>query len=225
MAVPNPCLDADAFQVYKLPLLEILDLSRNRINALPEEVSRLTSLRVLSVMQNRLDDLPAGLSEMNKLQILKVAGNPLKYPLRRALEACEANVSPSMTDNEKEVAVTAELKRYMRTRHTATTPEPEGSLEGYVYSSDLLSMELRRTQRSRIRDPQTGPCQTQVEWQVPGHPKDWRRLGAFFSVTVVLASTRGSRQISLPHGIRSARHRQLPLGWAPATRRYPSRSE
>lgn len=104
-------------------------------------------------MQNRLDDLPAGLSEMNKLQILKVAGNPLRYPLRRALESCEANVAPSMTDNEKEVAVTAELKRYLRTRHTAATPEPEGSLEGYVYLSGLLSLELIPIQRSRIRDP------------------------------------------------------------------------
>lgn len=97
-------------------------------------------------MQNRLDDLPAGLSEMNKLQILKVAGNPLRYPLRRALETCEANIAPSMTDNEKEVAVTAELKRFLRTRHAATTPEPEGPSEEYVYLPGLLSLKLRRMQ-------------------------------------------------------------------------------
>lgn len=100
-------------------------------------MNKLKSLRVLSVMQNRLDNLPAGLSEMNKLQILKVAGNPLRYPLRRVLEASEADIAPSaMTDNEKEVAVTAELKRFLRTRHPATTSEPEGFPEGYVYSFD-----------------------------------------------------------------------------------------
>lgn len=114
-------------------------------------------------MQNRLDDLPAGLSEMNKLQILKVAGNPLRYPLRRALEACEANIAPAMTDNEKEVAVTAELKRFLRTRHAATTPEPEGPAEEYVCLPGLLSPKLRRMQRSRIRDPKAGPRETQAE--------------------------------------------------------------
>ncbi|KKK20017.1 RAM signaling pathway protein [Aspergillus rambellii] len=103
--------------VIKLPLLEILDLSRNKISQLPEEIKKLSSLRVLSVMQNRLDDLPLGISDMSKLQILKVAGNPLRYPLRRLLETTEAeSTSSTMTDNEKEVAVTAELKRFLKTK-------------------------------------------------------------------------------------------------------------
>ncbi|KAL2809955.1 RAM signaling pathway protein-domain-containing protein [Aspergillus granulosus] len=107
--------------VIKLPLLEILDLSRNKISQLPEEIRKLTSLRVLSVMQNRLDDLPLGVSDMNKLQILKVAGNPLRYPLRRLLDTSEAEIASStMTDNEKEVAVTAELKRFLKTRQPVT---------------------------------------------------------------------------------------------------------
>lgn len=107
--------------MYRLPLLEILDISRNKIGKLPDEIKRLSSLRVLSVKQNRLDDLPLGLSEMSKLQILKVAGNPLRYPLRRLLEATEVEMAPSsLTDNEKEVAVTAELKRFLKTRQAAT---------------------------------------------------------------------------------------------------------
>jgi hypothetical protein len=63
---------------------------------------------------------------MNKLQILKVAGNFLRYPLRRVLEAKEGEVAPlPMTDTEKEVAVTAELKRFLRSRLPPTTPDPE----------------------------------------------------------------------------------------------------
>ncbi|CAI7645538.1 unnamed protein product [Penicillium manginii] len=112
--------------VYKLPLLEILDLSRNKINSLPDEISKLKSLRVLSIMQNRLDDLPVGLSDMNKLQILKIAGNPLRYPLRRVLEGAETDIASSgMTDNEKEVAVTSDLKLFLKSRQAATTPEPD----------------------------------------------------------------------------------------------------
>lgn len=77
-------------------------------------------------MQNRLDDLPLGISDMNKLQILKVAGNPLRGPLRRLLETSETEFAPStMTDNEKEVAVTAELKRFLKTKQPVTTLEVE----------------------------------------------------------------------------------------------------
>ncbi|KAJ6060647.1 hypothetical protein N7444_002501 [Penicillium canescens] len=112
--------------IYKLPLLEILDLSRNKIKEIPDEISKLKSLRVLSVMQNRLEDLPVGLSEMPKLQVIKCAGNPLRSPLRAILEETEAEMAESgMTDNEKEVASTAELKRGLKARLTATTPEPE----------------------------------------------------------------------------------------------------
>ncbi|KAL2867925.1 putative cell morphogenesis protein Sog2 [Aspergillus lucknowensis] len=117
--------------VIKLPLLEILDLSRNKISQLPEEIKKLTSLRVLSVMQNRLDDLPIGISDMNKLQILKVVGNPLRYPLRRLLDASETEIASSstMSDNEKEVALTAELKRFLKTRQPITAQDFDKSTE------------------------------------------------------------------------------------------------
>ncbi|KAF9887850.1 RAM signaling network component [Aspergillus nanangensis] len=116
--------------VYKLPLLEILDLSRNKISHLPEEIKKLSSLRVLSVMQNRLDDLPLSISDMNKLQILKVAGNPLRYPLRRLLEASDTEIVPStMTDNEKEVAFTAELKRFLKTKQPIATLDLERGID------------------------------------------------------------------------------------------------
>lgn len=116
-----------------MPLLEILDLSRNKISGIPEEINKLTSLRVLSIMQNRIDELPLGLSDMGKLQILKIAGNPLRYPLRRVLEFSEADIAQSvMTDNEKEVAITAELKRFLKARQPVMTPDPEsGSEAGY----------------------------------------------------------------------------------------------
>jgi hypothetical protein len=142
-------------------LLEILDLSRNKINALPDEISKLRSLRVLSIMQNRLDDLPVGLSDMNKLQILKIAGNPLRYPLRRVLEASEAEIAPNMTDNEKEVAVTAELKRFLKSRQQATTPEPESSgdtrLVDTPYLKTHMKLNISHLQRYLFRYAKTRP--------------------------------------------------------------------
>ena len=54
---------------------------------------------------------------MNKLQILNVAGNPLRFSLKRVLEAKEAEVAKNnITENEKEASITAEIKNYLRTR-------------------------------------------------------------------------------------------------------------
>lgn len=110
--------------MFNLSFLEILDLSRNKITIIPEEIRNLTSLRVLSVMQNLLEDLPSELSDMNKLQVLKVSGNSLKYPLKRILDMKEADITTmEMTENEKESAITAELKRYLRNRQSALDAE------------------------------------------------------------------------------------------------------
>ncbi|PGH07864.1 hypothetical protein GX51_01574 [Blastomyces parvus] len=116
--------------VFNLSFLEILDLSRNKITKIPEDIRNLTSLRVLSIMQNLLDDLPTELADMTKLQVLKVSGNSLKYPLKRVLELKETDVSASeMTDNEKETAITAELKIFLKNRQPVTHIEFDAGSE------------------------------------------------------------------------------------------------
>lgn len=143
---------ANLIQIYKLPLLEILDLSRNKISRIPDEVRKLTSLRVFSIMQNRLDDLPVGLADMNKLQILKVSGNFLKFPLRRVLENKESEVSSLTTStNEKEAMVTAELKRFLKTRRQqSATPEPESGSEA---SEVMIDTPKPVKPRANVRFP------------------------------------------------------------------------
>jgi len=73
--------------VYKLPLLEILDISRNKVRKISKEIKSLASLRVFSIVHNRVDDLPPELCEMTKLQILKIAENPLRFKLKKVVEA------------------------------------------------------------------------------------------------------------------------------------------
>ncbi|PYH77201.1 cell morphogenesis protein Sog2 [Aspergillus uvarum CBS 121591] len=159
--------------VYKLPLLEILDISRNKISHLPEEIKKLSSLRVLSVMQNRLDDLPLGISDMNKLQILKVAGNPLRYPLRRLLESSETEFAPSsLTDNEKEVAVTAELKRFLKTKQPVAPLEIE-KYDPRAFSEVMLDTPkpLKRGMSSRFPViPSTGDSASDPKSPSLGRP-------------------------------------------------------
>ncbi|KKY23853.1 putative cell morphogenesis protein [Phaeomoniella chlamydospora] len=120
--------------VYKLPLLEILDISRNKLRRVPEEIRQLTSLRVFSLMHNRVDDLPTSLCDMNKLQILKVAENPLRFRLRRVVDQKEQEVAnTTLTDNEKELAITVEIKRFLqdeRRGQIMTTPTPADAESG-----------------------------------------------------------------------------------------------
>jgi hypothetical protein len=108
--------------VYKLPLLEILDIGWNKVRRISKDIRQLTSLRVFSIVHNRVDDLPTELCEMNKLQILKIAKNPLRFKLKKIVEAKEAEVSYSeMTDQERETAVTTEIKRHLRELHQVVT--------------------------------------------------------------------------------------------------------
>ena len=104
--------------VYKLPLLEILDISRNKVRKISKDIRNLTSLRVFAIVHNRVDDLPTELCEMNKLQILKIAENPLRFKLKKVVEQKENEVSFSeMTDNEREAAITVEIKRFLKESH------------------------------------------------------------------------------------------------------------
>ena len=66
-------------------------------------------------MYNKVEELPSSLCEMNKLQILKVAENPLRFRLRRTIDSTELELATSaLTDNEKEIAITSEIKRFLR---------------------------------------------------------------------------------------------------------------
>lgn len=101
--------------VYKLSQLEILDISRNKIRKIAGDIRNLRSLRVFSIVHNRVEDLPTELCEMTKLQILKIAENPLRFKLKKVVEAKESEVSFfEMTEQERETAITTEIKRFLR---------------------------------------------------------------------------------------------------------------
>lgn len=138
--------------VYKLPLLEILDISRNKVRKISRDIRNLTSLRVFSVVHNRIDDLPTELCEMTKLQILKIAENPLRFKLKKVVEAKEAEVAYSeMTDNERETAVTLEIKRYLRELYPAIPPlDVEASLDADEGPMETPKPPLKRVLSSRF---------------------------------------------------------------------------
>lgn len=101
------------------------------LKVLPPELVKLTSLKVLSVQKNRIEDLPLCLADMISLQVLKIKGNPIRFPPKEVLQPEESS-SPSAGFQEgdiDEVAVTSQIKRFLRQKAITDRSETESGGE------------------------------------------------------------------------------------------------
>lgn len=101
------------------------------LKVLPPELIKLTSLKVLSVQKNRIEELPLCLADMVSLQVLKIKGNPIRFPPKEILQPEESN-SPNAVFQEgdiDEVAVTSQIKRFLRQKAIADRSETESGGE------------------------------------------------------------------------------------------------
>lgn len=104
---------SDVLQVLQLTQLEILDVSKNRITAIPEDIKKLTSLKYLAVSRNRITRLPFALGEMSSLGKLKFDENPIEFPPPDALKL-SSDSSASAFEAEREKDICQKVKRYLR---------------------------------------------------------------------------------------------------------------
>lgn len=101
-------------QILQLSSLEILDISRNRLKSLPEEIRQLSSLKVLAISRNRIEKLPLCLGDMSSLRMLKLDDNPLIFPPPEIWRPDSYVHSPSGGVAEAEAQTTTAIKRYLR---------------------------------------------------------------------------------------------------------------
>lgn len=73
-------------QLTEMPSLEILDLSKNKLSAFPQEPGNLSKLKVLSLSNNKINALPAYLTDFHSLKVFKVDGNPIEWPVRLSVQ-------------------------------------------------------------------------------------------------------------------------------------------
>ena len=95
------------------------------VERISSNIKNLTSLRVLSLMYNQISDLPLEISEMGALQILKVADNILfGEPLKEIVDGRKLDATAAaLSENERETAITIQIKRYLRERHATSMPQ------------------------------------------------------------------------------------------------------
>ncbi|EMI63429.1 leucine rich repeat protein [Leptospira noguchii str. Bonito] len=63
--------------IGKLTQCEILDLSNNEIEALPEEMIYMKSLKELRIQKNKITYFPEFLQDMTSLELIEVGENPI----------------------------------------------------------------------------------------------------------------------------------------------------
>jgi hypothetical protein len=120
-------------QICSLPKVQILDLSRNRLTRLPDDIANMKALRVCSVMNNNLEDLPTSLGFLESLRVLKITGNPLNESLRSILDGHDGSPSPlnlPLRENEKEIILlTTRIKLHLKAEKHARGSGGESSSE------------------------------------------------------------------------------------------------
>ena len=99
--------------MLQLSRLEILDLSKNRISSIPEDINKMTSLKFLAVSRNKITRLPLALGEMNSLGKLKFDENPIEFPPPEVYQPSQDHMTSSL-EIEKVVDVCQEVKKFLR---------------------------------------------------------------------------------------------------------------
>lgn len=113
-------------QLYKLPLLEVLDLSCNKLSRIPDEIKNMKALRVFSVADNKIEDVPACLVSMNKFTQLRLINNPLKPGLKRIMDDfCSSPEAAVLNANERDTLLTRRIKKYLQSGGVTKEPGEE----------------------------------------------------------------------------------------------------
>lgn len=132
----DSCTRSDHLKICRLPQLEILDLSRNKLSKVPDEIKDMKTLRVLSLLNNNIAELPSCVGFLDTLRILKLAGNPLKGNLKRIVDGNDASSSPpptALADNEKEAIVTRKVKKLLKSEAAANELGEESRLVMLIF--------------------------------------------------------------------------------------------
>lgn len=97
-------------QVLSLSKLEILDISKNQIDGIPEDIKKMANLKFLAVARNQITRLPLAIGEMNLVK-LKFDENPIEFP---PPEVLKPSLDKLGLESEKDKDMCQQVKKFMR---------------------------------------------------------------------------------------------------------------
>lgn len=101
--------------------LEILDISKNRLKRLPDNIAKLSSLKVLALQRNAIGSLPLCLADMTRLRVLKLEGNPVEELIQHTLGQQFGDAIGAGRENESvDVTTTVLIKQFLRSQSPAS---------------------------------------------------------------------------------------------------------
>ena len=104
----------DPCQVLSVLTLETLDLRNNRIEYLPEDLSKMQNLRTLSILHNNVKKLPLCIGQMTTLSFIQSRQNPIEFPPPKQWRAGIRTSDNDVENRERDIAETDRLKRILR---------------------------------------------------------------------------------------------------------------
>lgn len=126
-------------------------MSKNRLRKIPDEIRHLSSLKVLSLMFNRIEDLPYSMCDMTQLQIIKMANNPMRVRLKNIVEKKGGEMDAMRAnENERDIAVTVEIKKYLRELQPVINPVDQDSGDESSESTVDTPKPLKRVLSGRF---------------------------------------------------------------------------
>jgi Leucine-rich repeat (LRR) protein len=104
--------------------LESLNLSKNKIKAIPDDIDQHKEISELDLSDNALETLPVNLGKLPKLSILNISGNPSKAKISQELADLLVNRKAIGDENEPKklkIIISPEQKAFLPFKLTAST--------------------------------------------------------------------------------------------------------
>lgn len=110
--------------------IQVIDLHKNSLEKLPEDIGHLANLRTLYIQDNKLKQLPNSIGSLKNLQTLNISGNSLKeIPLSISglvsLKTLDLRNNPKLKRIPKEVAQLRGLDTLLLDEKHINYPDPE----------------------------------------------------------------------------------------------------
>ena len=112
----NALVNLESLNISRLTALKNINLSRNNLSRLPDDIVKLPLLETLDVQRNKLDSLPAKINELRSLHHFDVSWNNLRF-VSDSLEDVQALKTLNLSNNPIDIeSLPPRIKRFYEQR-------------------------------------------------------------------------------------------------------------